>query len=77
MELKLTTTELMDLSALINHQQHITIEHDSITIAVDAKEDDTLRKTIWLAGVSGGGDTKIEKLGIYEHNGLKVWIVKR
>jgi len=36
-----------------------------------------LRKTIWLDGGVGGIDTKIEKLGIYTHNGLKVWVVKR
>ena len=77
MKLELSITELMDLSAFINHQQHITVKHDSITIAVDTKEDDTLRKTIWLDGGVGGIDTKIEKLGIYTHNGLKVWVVKR
>ena len=72
MKLDISVSELMDLSALINHQQHITVEQGSITIAVEAKEDDTLRKTIWLSGEVGGTDTKIDKLGIYNHNGLKI-----
>jgi len=77
MKLELSISELEDLAELVNNERHIQIQHDSLTIAVDAKEDDTLHKGIWLAGGTGGKDVKIDKLGIYEHSGLKIWVVKR
>ena len=71
MELKINVKELSDLAWLLTNEKEITIsDPHTVTLAVKAREDGTLYKPLSFEGV------KINRLGIYDVKGMKVWVVK-
>ena len=70
--MKISIQEFKELVSLLREPIKIEIDRtvSSITIAVKVKEDDTLVKPLVIENVA------IRKLGIYDINKTKVWIVK-
>jgi len=74
--MNLSMNEFIELSKLTTSSKQvikIAKEENSLTIRVKAHEDE-LDKSIILE--SKNGATKVDRLGIYDVGGVKVWVVK-
>ena len=74
--MEITVKELLELAPQISNNQNIKIDGPQIiTIRAKTKKDsDVLLKTIEIDyGESGAS---IDKLGVYNCGGLRIWVVK-